>query len=232
MFLRRRLYLVEAQYWRDKEIRNVAEEFYQSLVRFLETRSNELAVRSDGGYSVHAAKFWDHPRARKLGVVFLPEGKIAKFRIRGGIGTEQGTNLKVLVFPIMIGPFDMRHLSTRLYKDHVIHEVVHYLDPGFRFGKVSDLERVSDSEYYNSSAEWNAFWQEGAAAFERMLKQIKDNEKEMDVFFGDGSLKQARERADKFWAKDFLNNMSVETERKFDKRFAQLWKEMKDRNLF
>lgn len=231
MGLRHRSYLREATYGRDRVARKIATDFYEALVKFLKTRSDELAYRSsDGGFGVHAMEFWRHPKARNLGVIFTPSTGGQRM---GGMGVAGG--LKVVVFPIMLKPGDKSHLATRLNKDVVIHEMIHFLDPGMGKGASSAKRYDSGEEagYYNSPAEWNAYWQEGAAKFERAFGWHANDPAlhgmMIKKFFGDGSLKQAREKAEHFWDQGFLDSMNVQTRRKFDKRFAQLWKAAKSR---
>lgn len=227
---------MEAAYKRDKETRDIAEGFYKSLVKFLKTRSDELVPWKHGGVVVMAGKFWKHPNAHNLGVIFVPKVR----GLSGGMGRIAG-NLKVMLFPIMMGPGDKRHLDTRLIKDTVIHEMIHFLDPGYgKGGGIKKYEKtkktptaVDRRAYVNDPGEWNALWQEGAAKFERMLRGggLAQYPKVRKHFFGDGSLAQMRARVDQFWEKEFFKYMSSKTKRKFDKRFAQLWTAVKKEGL-
>ena len=240
MSLRRRTYLVEATYERDRAVRRTAIMFYSFLRKFLKGRSDELDYDPEKGtFAVMASRFWDDHRARNLAVLFTSNQSSAKgWKMQGGIGTAG--NLKVLVFPILLAPGDKRHLATRLNRDLVVHEVVHYLDPGtFKQRKSSSYKAIggkvpnmSKSGYYNDPGEWNAYWQEGATKAEQLIRTDvfkgpgphgASQKKAMNIFYGDGSLKQFRARVDKFWSKDFLQSMSPKTRRKFDKRLAQLW---------
>jgi len=242
MTLRRRTYLSEATYQRDVKVRKTAEEFYKALVKFLRNRSDELVPRkTEGGYSVHAMEFWKHPKARNFGVIFIPQKeKLHGFEMAGGLG--KAGNIDVLLFPIMMGPYDKRHLVTRLDRNFVVHEMIHFLDPAY--GKTGDIRRyhrgdktLDTKKYYNEPGEWNAFWQEGAAKAERFLRtnllkvQERHRKKMRETYFGDGSLKAVRDRVKKFWDANFLENMSKKTARKFDKRLARLWKQWKDEGL-
>ncbi len=233
MSLRRRGYLSEAKYDRDRRIRDIAEDFYDHLYRFLETRSDELVPRRDGGFSVHAMEFWRrNPLARNLGVVFTPSQMALGGQLTGGIG--KAGKADVLVFPIMRGPGDSAHLDTRLQRSHVVHEMIHLLDPGY--SKMSGAARrgqITRKTYFNLPGEWNAFWQEGAAQAERLIRNpvfVRRPEARVQ-FFGDGSLSAFRKGVEKIWDKAFLENMSAKTARKFDKRLAQLWKQFKKEKL-
>lgn len=231
MFLRRRTYLVEATYQRDKAYRDTAEDFYYALVKFLKTRPEQMEPReSDGGFLVYAMQFWRHPLARKLAVVFTPRPKMGV--VKSGIGTAG--SMKVLVFPVMMGPGDRRYLDTRLNKDIVVHEMVHCMDPGFgkARGSAKRFDAGNAAGYYNTPGEWNAYWQEGAAKFERLLSNDgMRSPQAFKTFFGDGSLEEIGKRVKHFWEPNFIESMSTKTSRKFDKRLAQLWKEMKKKGL-
>jgi hypothetical protein len=240
MTLRRREYLAEAAYWRDKEKRRMAEDFYDSLVFFLKTKSNQMDFDPQtGSFAVLSNVFWNNHDIENFAVLFTPSEQINKeWGSRGGLG--HAGNLKVLVFPILIAPGDNRRLGTRLKKDTVIHEVIHLLDAGTgksgitKYGKMgSGSTNFDPGVYFNEPGEWNAYWQEGAADFERMTNHdlVRKNPNAFEHFFGDGSLKQALERVDKFWDKEFIKNMNTTTRRKFEKRFAELWEKAKDKKL-
>ena len=230
MGLRIRHYLGEATYERDKAIRNTADNFYHALVAFLEKHQEELVPRSDGGFSVHAMNFWRSPDARNFGVVWFPK----RGSVNGGIG-KAGRH-DVLVLYNLKGPGDKTAIDTRTssMRDVIIHEMAHYLDPGAGKGvetaKLRDMGKLSAQKYYNDPSEWNAFWQEGAAKFERMLvNRMKDHPKYRDMFFGDGSLRAILDRVHKFWEPTYLHNMRRRTRRRFDKRLYQLWQAARDR---
>jgi hypothetical protein len=229
--LRRRSYLKEADIQRDVENRRVAEGFYESLINWVRNYSDKLDRDKGGGLIAHADSFWKHPKARKLIVLFIPSatGK------NPGIGKYAGSD--IIVLPYLIGEWDTRYLDTRINKDSVIHEMIHFLDPG-RGKKSTHSARRADAGdvtgYYNDSSEWNAYWQEGAATFDRLIvaPMTAKGSKAFDHFFGDGSLDAVRKRVERFWDIGFLDNMSRETTRRFDKRLAALWKYHKDRGEF
>lgn len=238
--LRRRGYLVEASYERDSARRRTATVFYDKLARVLKDADKNLEngiIRPyRDGFQINAGDFWRNPRASKLVVMLTPK----KGALGGGLG--KAGSFDVLIFPILLAPGSLKHAGTRLVKDYVVHEMIHYLDPGQGKGGGTKTYRVKGgqegdvdpSKYFNDPGEWNAFWQEGAAMYERMLRgygldgeRRMNNPKFVKVFVGNGSLRQARERVHLFWDKSFLKYMNKRTERKFDKRFAELWRQLK-----
>jgi len=232
MRLRRRTYLAEATYERDKRIRDVAEKFYRQLLSYLKKYPDELVPRRDGGFSVHAAEFWDHPLRKHFGVVFMPK----RGSVQGGMGRAGNTD--VLVLYNLIAPGNRKHLYTRTTSLHdvVIHEMVHFLDPGSKYkegtAKKYDAGQLDAKAYFNDAGEWNAFWQEGAAKLERLIKtDLVKNPKAVTHFFGDGSLRALQDRVNRFWDVMFLQSMNKKTRRKFDKRLAQLWLNLKKKGL-
>ena len=213
--LRSRSYLREAQYRRDRAVVAVAESFYKALHAFLKTRSDELVLQMDGGLSIFAEKFWRNKRSRNLVVKFTP----SQGMIRGGIG--QAGKLDVLVFAIMKGPGDRKSLATRLSRDHVIHEMAHFLDPGRKKGAESAKLFSPDAKgvkaYFNSASEWNAYWQEGLGRVVKMLDQINktfsddpgNKKKAIASRFGK-DVNQFRKMADKYWDREFFQNMDAD----------------------
>lgn len=234
MSLRRRSNLLEATYERDRRLRDIAEDFYEHLYKFLMVRPHELVPRRDGGFSVHAREFWDHNElARNLGVVFTPEQNVGVGRLQGGIGTAG--KMDVLVFPIMMGPGNPENLATRLHRDHVVHEMIHLLDPGYKRTRgAAQRKSLTQKAYYNLPGEWNAFWQEGAAAAERMMRNpIWERYPESKAkMFGDGTLKDfMKSTVVNLWDQIFRENMTSKTKRKFHKRLAQLWQAFKNEGM-
>jgi hypothetical protein len=117
-------------------------------------------------------------------------------------------------------------------KNTIVHEMVHYLDPGLEKQAGSIGHVGQDDRYYNSPGEWNTFWQEGAARLEAVLRRtISSTDAERKYYFGDGSLAALIDRVHHFWDLDFLRSLNPEYRRKFDKRMAQLWTGLKKKGL-
>ena len=192
----------------------------------------DLVPRSDGGFSLRAHEFWDYPSARSFAVVFLPKHGSRK----GGIG--KSGPFDVLVLYNLRNPGNSKYIETetRDMHDVIVHEMIHYLDPGRGKSKGTasrfDTGKLSAKQYYNDPGEWNAFWQEGAASLERMIRSGFGKIPRMrEQMFGKGSFNDLLDRAHRHWDVTFLQNLNKKTRRKFEKRLYQLWKEMKDNGL-
>jgi len=213
-------------------MRRVAESFYRRLIAYLERHEDHiedaLIWGQDGSYHLRANKFWKHPKANKLIIKFETGGS----GYGGAMGTSQGWD--VMVLPALLGQWNPKHLATRIDRTAVIHELIHYLTPEAPGGSGTArmAEKGETSRYYNSPAEWQAFWQEGAAQLERTLRWPSINHPNVrEQFVGDGSINAILARAKIYWNKDFLFYMDAKTKRKFDKRLAQLWAKMKQKGL-
>jgi hypothetical protein len=223
--------LEEAKYWTDKIARQRAENFYDDLHAFLDVDEKILRRRllpaQNGKFTVMAKAFCGDAPSNLVVVFTAPNGKF-----KGGVGKMGAMDALVLAF--LLKPDDLTYLATRVQKDVVVHEMIHVLDPGRREGNGSAraLDAGGRDSYFNSPSEWNAFWQEGAAQLERMLRnKMMQNPDVFDTFFGDGSLRAMQGRAGKFWDDEFLDAMNAKTRRKFDKRLAALWSELRDQGL-
>lgn len=214
----------EASLSRDREIRKTAEEFFDSMIRFIQKYKDDpdmLVKNRDGSFEMNAGLFWHHKSAPKLNVLLTPK---QAGTMRGGIGKKGQSSY--IVMPVLKAPNDLSYIDTRLDIDYVVHELFHYLDPGYE--KANGSNPNSAEEYYNNPSEWNAYWQEGAAKLERFFRTNK-NPRIAEFFVGDGSLKDFTEKAVKgFWDKNFVSSMDKKTRRKFDKRLSQLYQGLKD----
>lgn len=225
MSLRRRLYLSESEVG-DRAARSRALGFYGALVDFVNKKPKRLRKRGGGELYVFAEEFWDDEEAKRFSVVFAPELDKQGHRVLGGLGSAGG--IDVLYLACLIAPGDPRYLSTRINRDTVVHEMIHFFDSRRR--KKGETKRsakmgVGTDDYYNHPSEWNAYWQEGASQFERLLGNpgIPKGSPQFEVFFGNGSFKDVQKRVGHFWNKQFLDAMSQGTKRKFDKRLYRLW---------
>lgn len=224
--------VLEATYARDKAVRKEGEKFYKGLVGFLEKHPDLLSKRKDGSFYTYANMFWDHPMALNLMVVLSSKDD----HVAGGIG-KMGTK-DVVVFKALKGPGDLTYAHSRIPKETVVHEIAHFLDKGLRkvVGSSGGADKGDFGSYYNNPSEWNAYWQEGASRLEDVLDGLiemsKRTSKAQDLkvkMFGRSLAEFSRKvREGSFWNKDFLKHMNTKTERKFDKRLAQLWSVLKD----
>lgn len=145
MTLRKRGYLVEATYKRDKKVREIANSFYNALIKFLKRNSNTLERRRDGGLSIHSMNFWRHPKAENFGVIFRPanesQSTFKNAKQLAAIGKSGRQD--VIVLWNLLGPHDSTYIETRTtgMKGAIIHEMAHYLDPAYNI-KTDELTKL------------------------------------------------------------------------------------------
>jgi len=222
--------LEEATLKKDREIRNVANDFHKKLTAYIEKHPEDVVPVSGGGFKVYPVSFWNHPRAADFTVLLAPRTG----RGKGGIG-KVGSH-EVLVLNVLKGAGDLS--SVFIDKNVVVHEMVHFLDPGRDNGGGPDIS--DDKKYYNDPSEWNAFWQEGADKIESTVSNLKRIgkrnpsavKKVVASQFGDGTIRQFPKNPELFWDNGFLGNMTNKTRRKFDKRLYQLFHELKREGLW
>lgn len=221
--------LSEATFSRDRDARDKARKFHAALVSYVSKNSDKLKRISGGGtgrggFVIEARRFWSGEGADNLFVMYVPVG--AKGRgIAGGLGVHGPSGKDVLVLPVLKGPWDTTGIDTRTDRSLIVHEMIHYFDPGR--GKGKDVDPTKAGAYYNHPSEWNAFWQEGASSVEGMannpMLHVADR---WEKVFGDGSFKEFRAKMLRMrvWNQDFLNNLNSKNKRKFETRLYQLWK--------
>ena len=225
MTLRKRGYLNEATERHDRKVRQVAHKFYRSLIAFTKAHPDKMTLRDDGGYGVAAKEFWKHPRAKDLLVIITGKRK----GVGGAIGKHGGKTVMLLPVMYSSGNADRLHQDLKWSEDTVVHEMIHYLDPGFEKAKghtLSAQTSVDKKSYYNDPGEWNAFWQAGAHKFHQ---SYRDRDSRDMWTWGESGVRTFKKLSLDFWDSEFLANMNSKTERKFDKRLYQLWKAFIDR---
>lgn len=222
--------LQEATYARDASVRAQAERFFRDLFAYLDVPTETLAKRigqaEDGTFYVKSRAFTDQGPDDLLVLLAPGDG-----RTKASVGRYRGK--PVLVLRVLRGAGDLTYVASRTTQDAVVHELVHLLDPGHTRGSGS-AQRADAGDmagYYNTPAEWNAYWQEGASSAERMLRGAGQEHAQVRDFFFGGSLQQFAQKVDRLWDKDFLAAMDATTRRKFDKRLAALWQQWKDEGL-
>jgi len=225
------VHLIEAQFKRDKESRDRAERFFDDLSRWISVPVETLerrALRYPDAFGFLARDFSKDEAFKDVLVLLAPSkdgSRSGGSTVRAGQGSLR-SGKPVLVFYVLIAKGDLSHVDTRLSKDLVVHEAIHLLDSmrmrSRPVGSAKRRQAGGDVAYYNSPEEWNAYWQEGARSAESMAE--KTPPKVWDYFFGDGSLSSFLVKAPShFWNSEFVDNMTPETRRKFDKRLATFW---------
>ena len=127
-------------------------------------------------------------------------------------------------------------------KEKFIHEFTHYLDEeriGIEVGSAKAYDATGDvADYFNSPAEYNAYWHEGTARYfdtidglsrlpaERFTASFQkfygDFSKFYDMVIGNFTTDAAPV------LKAFYTNLTPKNERKLKKRVAQLWQDLHD----
>jgi hypothetical protein len=171
--------LSEATVEKDYYYYNLAEDFYNKMIKELE-RENYIQKTDDiiffKGYVVN--KDYDN-----LLIIFTDTTNKKVNPIINGVkksvyGFGSYNNYKAIVIPNIInGNLQLN----RINKDNFIHEFIHYLDfkrsGGYRPNKPGNNLDLND--YYNQPTEFNAYYQE-AANF--IVKTFNDNKKIVDNF--------------------------------------------------
>lgn len=211
--------VVGAKESRDRNFRKLATGVWQRIRTFLDKPNFQESPywfnysREDGFY---LGLGWISPKYKNLVVVFTPKGFI-----KGGFG-NMGTK-KVIVMAILIGKNDTKHLATRFNKDLFVHEFIHALDDKRYGGRMSmDGAKVLDNQgeaaYYNTSGEFNAYYQEGANAVVRLLTGEHG-----DKVFNLSNFHTFQPQATKLFDKDWVTALNPINRKKFLKRLAGLF---------
>jgi hypothetical protein len=226
--------LDEATYARDKEFRDRAMRFYEALRAWIDVPVEVLRQRlawynqDPPMFRLEARKFFPEEGFETLVIVFTPSDG----RVRASMGMVGGKPL--LRLAALPDDGDLANLADRVQRETVVHEIVHMFDQGRagkRIGASSDArKKYGLSAYYNNPREWNAFWQAGADAAEQAARTVPGKTK--DYYFGDGTLRSFMAvAAERFWNTSFLDARDAKTQRKFDKRMADLWANLRDQGL-
>ncbi len=211
--------LEEATYARDRAVRDRAQQFADDLLKFLradtDTLERKMAARPDYGFEVEATAF-TRVLARPTTLILLPRQRGVQAQV------ETYDDGDALVLFCLYQGGDLSDVAQYVDRSAVIHEVVHLLDPGRTAPTQRDqgaLRRQDREAYFNSPAEWNAYWQQGAAELERALhtRHLSRGDIERTL--------------DRYWDPRFLSAMDAPTRRRFDKRLAALWDALRSQGL-
>jgi len=169
------------------------------------------------------------PTYSDLYIILLPKNS----RFQEGIGTKQtgGKTIVLILLKALNGDFDLTHADMNFQKTSFIHEFIHYLDQKRYKGKTKWSSKVNTfTDYYNNPAEFNAFYQEGAESVEALYQNVfKKTKGNIPIPF-----KKALKTVNAFYKfsitlfhKAFIENLNSRYRKKFLKRFAALYKEIK-----
>lgn len=214
---------------RDSSLRQRARRFADEL---RDSVVSKARASKDGTFYLYASDFSTDSELVGSGLIVVLAPSNAG--IKAGVGTYKGR--PAVVFYSLLEPGNLKYIETRLNQSTIEHEVIHLMDAGRGKSKVSPSRigsgDASDSDYetyYNSDAEWNAYFQEGAAGVERTLANLRAgdddwNKKVVRNLLGDGTFASFLKVAVKnYWDADFLKHMDSRIRRKFEKRLGVLW---------
>jgi hypothetical protein len=193
---------------------------------------------------------WVDRRYKDLLLIFTPKSsakKVSDGKVGGGFGQLGKQRWKVILLPVLAGPFDPKYLKTRIDTGVFLHEFVHYLDnkrgKGFILKRDDTSERQlgrGDADYYNDPGEFNAYYQEAARSVDAILKSAvrpersaAANQKMLDVFVGGMKSAQAFTKAmlDRHVDKHFAQSLNPKYKRKLLIRLAGLYTHLKNKYL-
>jgi hypothetical protein len=214
--------ILEASEWRDKDYRTAANIFYKKIVKTLRNNKDNLedillkSPRFKGWFL--DPKFFKN---EEIDVGFIPSTE------KGALGYTKKT--AVILIPVLIGPFDIKHLETRIMsatvKQAVIHEYIHFLDKNRTDGKSKSIIDQGIEEYVNSPAEFNAYYQDGADRISDIMETAGQIEKRKPGTLNK-YLKSFNVFKNRFIGKfheTFIKNMNEKYKKKFDSRLYNLY---------
>lgn len=111
-----------------------------------------------------------------------------------------------------------------LKKSHLIHEIIHYFDMQRSKGEVKGSSHLSNKDYYNNSFELNAFYQEIIFQFEKYFKKLQriHSKEELGKKINNFD-KFYNLLFQKFFPKDFKNNINDKNTKRIKKRMYQYY---------
>ena len=233
----------EAAQWRDLDFRKKAIRIYDKLIkllndkRFLELLRKKYKTDKHKGYVIPGKYIGDE--YSRLSFILAPNEMFGK-NVKAALGYGERTKRPTIVLPFLIGPFDLKYIETRINKDSLIHELIHYFDGIRSKGKdtrnsASYFDSGEHSDYFNDPGEFNAYYQEGAGVIERMVRNAKGGGflgrlfkmfgswDDFDVFYKVVSKNKS------FFDQDWVDNMNNKMKRKFKKRLYGFFIYLKDK---
>lgn len=145
---------------------------------------------------------------------------------------SRGEDIKALAMATLKGPDDFEYANTRFNKRDFIHEFVHYMD--FKRGDTTQstaelLRTKGERAYYNTPAEFNAYFQEGSQEVEDLFKHVhkakpdklKEILSDIEIFKTWVILKSS------MFSKQWYENLEGKWKKKFYKRFYTLFKALR-----
>lgn len=227
--------LIEAKESVDRIYRQEALEYFDVLLDYVKRNEKSIHYRRPrhekfGGYLITPQNLRTHRTYPDLFIVLAAQGHMA------GIGSKG--DLKYIVVPVLLEPFNTKYLASRLRgaKKIFVHEFIHYLDQHRYKGQPPESAKMLRTKgweaYYNSPAEFNAYYQEGAndvLEFLRIVQQHAEPLKPGTVagYISSFPVFEKNFAKKPYFNEDFLKALNQKYKRKFMRRLVDLYQEIR-----
>jgi len=232
--MRLKRYIKEATYRGDKLFRDIAKKAFGKFQKVLDKYYREWEKtgriglpehKGSGGYIVYGHEF-GYPQL----IVILADVSIGTAGYATKAGKDyKGNPLKAIILPVLKAPMDFQYANTRINKASFEHEFIHFLDDlrGKDYQNTAKLrDEKGDKAYYNTASEFNAYFQEGAAEVEDLLKHVwkVKPDKVTEILSSMEVFKNWMLVKTDFFSKNWHQSLDLKWKRKFLKRLATYYK--------
>lgn len=232
--MRFKQYMKEATYRQDKLFRDIAKKAWGGFKKVLDKKYKEWEKtgrvdlpehKASRGYIVYGVEF-GYPQL----IVILSDNSSGDPGYATHAGKDyKGNPLKAIVLPTLKAPMDFEYANTRISKRDWEHEFIHFLDD-LRGSDYQNTAKLRDEKgikaYYNTASEFNAYFQEGAAEVEDLLKYVwkVKPDKVTEILSSMEVFKNWMLVKTDFFSKDWHQSLDLKWKRKFLKRLATFYK--------
>jgi hypothetical protein len=230
-------HIKEATYAGDKLFRGIAMKAYDKVKKILDKAYKQWEKdgvvpfkehKNSGGWVITGNKF-GYP---DLAVILSPTSSYGGSGYSAS-GTKVRGQLKIIVIDTLMEPFNFKYANTRFNKRDFVHEFIHYLD-GKRGhddqNTATLLKTKGEKAYYNTPAEFNAYFQEGAQETEDLFKGVaKAKPSHLQVMLASfDTFKHwvTTKSGSAFFSKHWFDALEGKWKKKFLKRLYTLYKAM------
>ena len=230
-------HIKEATYAGDKLFRNIAMKAYDKIKKILDKAYKEWERtgvvpfkehKNSGGWIIPGNKFG----YSDLAVILTHTAAYGGSGYSAG-GTKVRGQVKVIVIDTLLEPFNFKYANTRFNKRDFVHEFIHYLDGkrGYDTQNTVKLFKTKGAKaYYNTPAEFNAYFQEGAQETEDLFKAVArvkpDHLKVMLNNFDTFKHWVTTKSGSSFFSRHWFDALEGKWKKKFLKRLYTLYKAM------
>ena len=198
-------YVHEATEQKDKEVRKEAQKIFKQMYDWVKKNEDKLddILHDDvmDGNEVEILDFKDIQDEYDLLFAF-GSSRVRDFTFLGDKEEPQ------IFIPIMGDSLEDIPKNLWKHRRDVMHEIIHFLD-------YQRTGSIKSKEYYNSPAEFNAYYQE---TVEDIKEDFEKGRLKINNF--EDFVKKVKKN---YFDKDFINNLNKKYERKLDKRLYQLY---------